>query len=84
MNLDASLTLGEFIKQQPDIEKILLFHGGWMWLYKDFILKKKSIIYYNTETGGKGYGNSPVLQTSFLFLFDATIYFIQSGNHKLI
>ncbi len=26
MDLDASLTLVESIKQQPDIEKILLFH----------------------------------------------------------
>lgn len=86
MDLDASLTFVESIKQQPDIEKILLFHEALdvSYIVTAFYLKKNVKHSFKHQDRLKGYSHSPVLQPSIRSLFDATIYLIQAGSHEPI
>ncbi len=86
LNPDSTLTLFESIKQQANIEKILLFNAGLDvgYIMTGFYLKEKAQSSLKHHDRFKGYGNSLVLQGGFLFLFDVTVHFIQAGNHELM
>ncbi|MCI0496562.1 hypothetical protein L0Z72_16290 [candidate division KSB1 bacterium] len=86
LNPDTTLTLFESIKQQGNIEKILLFNAGLDvgYIMTGFYLKERAKNLLQHHDRLKGYGNSLVLQGGFLFLFDLTVYFIQAGNHDLM
>ncbi len=86
MNPNAMLSLFESIKQQANIEKILLFNAGLDvgYIMTGFYLKERGKNLLKHHDRLKGYGNSLLLQGGFLFLFDLTVYFIQAGNHALM
>ena len=83
---NMNLTLFESIKQQSNIEKILLFNAGLDvgYMMTGFYLIEKSKNSTKCEYRLKGYGKSLLLQGGFLFLFDLTVYFIHTGNHELM
>ena len=86
LNPETTLSLFESFQQQSNIEKILLFNTGLDvgYLMTGFYLKERAKNSLKHHDRLKGYGNSLVLQGGFLFLFDLTVYFIQSGNHDLM
>lgn len=86
LNSKTNLTVYESIRQQANIEKILLFNAGLDvgYIMTGFYLKERaenSLKHYDRL---KGYGNSLILQGGFLFLFDVVVHFIQVGNHQLM
>jgi len=86
MNPNTALSLFESVKQQANIEKILLFNAGLDvgYIMTGFYLKERAKNSLKHHDRLKGYGNSLMLQGGFLFLFDLTVYFIQAGNHALM
>ncbi len=83
---DTTLTLFESIKQQANIEKILLFNAGLdvAYMMTGFYLKERAKNTLKHHDRLRGYGNSLLLQGGFLFLFDVAVYFIHTGNHELM
>ncbi|MDZ7375613.1 MAG: hypothetical protein ONB13_03235 [candidate division KSB1 bacterium] len=86
LNSKTNLTVFDSIRQQANIEKILLFNAGLDvgYIMTGLYLKeraKNSLKHYDRL---KGYGNSLMLQGGFLLLFDITVHFIHAANHELM
>lgn len=74
-----SLSLGETIHAQHQIEKILLVNAGLDvgYIMTGFFLREKSKTATKRNDMFKGFGNSLLLQGSFLLLFDSVFYLVQ-------
>ena len=79
---DTVLTLTESLRQQSNIEKILLFNAGLdvAYVMTGFYLRERAKNSEKSSDRFRGYGNSLILQGSFLFLFDVTVYYFQIKN----
>lgn len=79
-----NLTNEMIIQNHYKIEKLYLINGGLDLAYigTGFILKSLSPKKEKNKNLLKGYGNSLILQGSFLFVFDAVMWGIQR-NHRL-
>jgi len=74
-----SLSLAESLREQVNIEKILLFNTGLDLVYITvgiYLLDKQ-----NADEQMKGYGRSLIVQGSFLLIFDAVLYLIHNKNN---
>lgn len=81
---DTTLTLYQSIQQQASIEKILLFNAGLDvgYVMTGFFLRERAKNVESQHDRLNGYGNSLLLQGGFLFVFDVTLYLIQTSNHE--
>jgi hypothetical protein len=79
---DTVLNITESLKQQSNIEKILLFNAGLdvAYVMTGFYLKERAKHSGKNSDRFRGYGNSLILQGSFLFVFDLTVYYFQMKN----
>jgi len=83
INPDTTITLMKSLKEQSNIEKILLFNAGLdiAYVMTGFYMKERSKNSENNSDRFKGYGNSLILQGTFLFVFDLTLYYFQVKNN---
>jgi hypothetical protein len=83
MNPDTTITLMNSLKEQSNIEKILLFNAGLdiAYVMTGFYLKERAKSSENNSDRFKGYGNSLILQGTFLFVFDLILYYFQIQNN---
>ena len=86
MHPDTTLTLSQSLKEQANIEKILLFNAGLdvAYIMTGFYLKERSRNQEKYTDRFKGYGNSLILQGAFLFVFDLVVYYFQVKNHLVM
>jgi hypothetical protein len=82
---DTNLTLFESLREQSNLENILLFNAGLDigYIMTGFFLIEKSKTSDKHQARWKGYGQSLTLQGGFLFVFDAVVFYLQNRNHKL-
>ncbi|MBD3224084.1 MAG: hypothetical protein GF313_05105 [Caldithrix sp.] len=83
---DTSISLFQSIEEQANIENILLFNAGLdvAYMMTGFYLIERSKSASKHKYRLKGYGQSIILQGSFLFLFDAVVFYMQQQNTKLL
>ena len=75
-----SLSFAESVREQVNIEKILLLNAGLDIAYITaglFLLEKQ-----NADKKMKGYGRSVILQGSFLLAFDVIMYLMHNQNNQ--
>ena len=82
---DTNLTLFESLREQSNLENILLFNAGLDigYIMTGFFLIEKSKSSDKHQARWKGYGQSLILQGGFLFVFDVVVFYLQNRNHKL-
>ena len=82
---DTNLTLFESLREQSNLENILLFNAGLDigYIMTGFFLIEKSKTSDKHQARWKGYGQSLILQGGFLFVFDVVVFYLQNRNHKL-
>lgn len=83
-NDPASYSLFNTLKEQYSIEKILLFNAGLDvgYILGGLYLTERAINSQNRTDMLKGFGRSIILQGSFLFLFDLSMYLIHHANEN--
>jgi hypothetical protein len=74
------LSLTESIRAQKKIERIFLINSGLDLLYIGGGIAMKSFQNANNRDKMTGYGNSLIMQGSFLLVFDAMEYFLHRSN----
>jgi hypothetical protein len=81
-DLNQQLSLAKSVKDQHQIEKILLLNAGLDigYIATGFFLKERGE--NKSSDRLKGYGNSLLLQGAFLLIFDAGMYAIHTNNGK--
>ena len=82
----GAFTLSESIKQHFSIQKLLLLNTGLdiAYITSGFFLRERSKNIEKRKDMFRGFGNALLLQGSFLFVFDLTLYFIHSAHSDLI
>lgn len=85
LNPDTTLSLYESMREQSNIENILLFNAGLdvSYMMTGLYLIEKSKNSEKHKNRYKGYGQSLILQGGFLFIFDSVVFYLQNQNHKM-
>lgn len=80
----SDYNFSQTIAHQNQTEKIFLFNAGLDLAYVTggFYLRSLANTNFTNEQRLRGYGNSVILQGSFLFLFDLTAYLIHAQHRK--
>ena len=80
------LSLAETLKEQQNIEKILLFNTALDlgYITGGFLLRERSRSVTKHRDRLKGFGNSLILQGGFLFVFDVSLYLIHLNHSELL
>ncbi|MEO1049160.1 MAG: hypothetical protein AAFX87_00950 [Bacteroidota bacterium] len=90
LNSVDGLTLSETLKEQNFIQQVLLFNAGLDLAYiaTGFYLRERSLRF---ETGQpskfenlRGFGNSLIMQGSFLFVFDLVMFMVHQNHRKTV
>jgi len=82
----SGLSLAETLKEQQNIEKILLFNSALDlgYITGGFLLRERSKSVTNHSDRLKGFGNSLILQGAFLFVFDVSLYVIHLNHSEFL
>jgi hypothetical protein len=81
---DAGLNFGQSLKKQASIEKVFLANVGIdvAYIVGGFYMKERAKGSSKNPEKSKGFGESVILQGSFLLLFDALMYGIHNNHGK--